>query len=93
MSDRIERDHSKNVTAWLNAGSKGPCPIVDSDPIKVIFAKFNEIFPDIELFTNTGNKHPWCRRGTAEYNANEMSDGEKQVFSLLVDLLYTENSL
>jgi energy-coupling factor transporter ATP-binding protein EcfA2 len=79
-------NHSDEVVAWTNNSKEGPEPAWPKDPMKRVFEAFNEIFPAIKLRYRRDSRRLICRKNGNEYGPTSLSDGEKQVFSILVDI-------
>ncbi len=92
----IKDNHSDKVDAWQKSGQVGPAPIREEPPLNKLFNLFSEIFPAITLTLNSQTKKLLCsKNGSAPYSPLLLSDGEKQVLSILADIsiLADPNSL
>ena len=83
----IKDEHSDKMHKWQSEGSKGIAPIREDLPLIKLFSLFNEIFPQIILSLDPRTKNLSCsKNGSPSYSPNELSDGEKQVLSMLADI-------
>lgn len=88
-SQKIE--HSDSVTEWLD----GDLTTIDPDnvprrlvdPMARVFETFSDIFPSISLKYYQADKRLRCKKNGTRYGPTSLSDGEKQVFSILVDVV------
>jgi ABC-type cobalamin/Fe3+-siderophores transport system ATPase subunit len=93
MGEEIRGEHSDKVTQWQKGGQAGPMPLREEPPLTKLFTLFSEIFPSIQLNFNTANKSIKCvKNRSAPYNLSELSDGEKQVLSILADIAILGNN-
>ncbi len=83
----IKAQHSDTVEKWIASGSPGKCPTRPLPPLERLFALFTEIFPGIALSYSQKNKTLVAQQKGQEYGPSHFSDGEKQVFSILADLI------
>lgn len=79
--------HSDEMTEWTDGGMEGQQPAPPRDPMARVFEVFNEIFPAIRLRYRRDSRRLICRKNGIEYGPTSLSDGEKQVFSILVDII------
>lgn len=79
--------HSDAVVEWYKKGQEGDPPASPTDPMARVFEIFNDIFPAIRLSYNSSNRRLRCHKGSNEYGPTSLSDGEKQVFSILADVI------
>ncbi|WP_139856805.1 AAA family ATPase [Aequorivita sinensis] len=87
MGQEIRGEHSDKVNEWQKNGQNGPMPLREEPPLTKLFTLFSEIFPSIQLKLDSANKSITCiKNGSAPYNPSELSDGEKQVLSILADI-------
>lgn len=96
MGQEIRGKHSDKVNEWQKNGKTGSMPVREEPPLTKLFTLFSEIFPAIQLNLDSSNKSLTCiKNGSAPYPPSELSDGEKQVLSILADIaiLGDENSL
>lgn len=84
---QIKAEHSDLVSQWVEGGQQGGCPKRQQPPLERLFELFNEIFPLISLKYESNAKRLVASKGGNSYGPSAMSDGEKQVFSILADLL------
>jgi len=88
LDQETKREHSDDVTEWFKNGSHGECPKRKPSPFDTLFGLFREIFPTIFLSYNSENKTLRCIKGSGpEYSPVLLSDGEKQILSLLADIV------
>lgn len=83
----IKAGHSDAVETWLTNEQKGACPIREVPPLERLFGLFHEIFPRLRIEYNADGKIINVRKASAVYPIMNMSDGEKQVFSILADFV------
>ena len=96
MGQEIRGKHSDEVHEWAQNGMNGSLPVREDPPLTKLFQLFTEIFPSIQLQLNSTNKALTCtKNGSANYSTTQLSDGEKQVLSILADIaiLAESNSL
>lgn len=79
--------HSDAVKAWMDSDRSGDCPDREEPPLESLFRIFSDIFPEIALSFNANDKSLWVQKGGSRYRPSQMSDGEKQVFSMLADFI------
>lgn len=84
---QLKAEHSDEVETWRVGGRVGECPQRPKPPLENLFELFGEIFPQIRLSYNSSARQLIVHKGDASYGPSGMSDGEKQVFSILADLL------
>lgn len=84
---QLKAQHSDAVEAWRLAGCKTECPPRVKPPLEKLFELFSEIFPQIKLTYSTSARQLMAHKGESAYGPSNMSDGEKQVFSILADLI------
>jgi ABC-type lipoprotein export system ATPase subunit len=87
MGRNIKSEHSDAVIEWQIENLQGPCPQRDQHPLERVFDLFNEIFPRIKLTYNESSQAMSCKKGESAYPPSQLSDGEKQCFSILADLV------
>jgi ABC-type lipoprotein export system ATPase subunit len=83
----LKAEHSDKVDEWLRAGQLGECPHRSKPPLDRLFELFNELFHQIELSFNSENKRLLASKNGVSYSPSGLSDGEKQAFSILADLI------
>ncbi len=85
--------HSDAVVRWEESGSdKDSRPSLPDEPMLRVFETFNDIFPSITLEYMAQSRRLICRKQESEYGPTKLSDGEKQVFSILVDIIELTDS-
>jgi len=84
---QLKSKHSDDVEKWVEGGQNGDYPKRKQPPLDKLFELFNEIFPQITLFFNGEARRLIAKKNDAEYGPSKLSDGEKQVFSILADLI------
>jgi len=85
--------HSDSIVLWEESGSdKDTRPGLPDEPMLRVFETFNDIFPSITLEYRPQNRRLVCRKQGNEYGPTGLSDGEKQVFSILVDIIELTDS-
>lgn len=91
LSETKRIEHSDLVTQWLEKidekSTVSEVPRRSIDPMDRVFEAFNDIFPTISLSYYPNDKRLRCKKGDARYGPTSLSDGEKQVFSILVDVV------
>lgn len=87
------RYHSNAVHKWQSADSKeGAGPVRKELPLQKLSDIFKSIFPEINVFFNEDSKSISCiKNDSISYSPNDLSDGEKQVFCLIADILLLGN--
>lgn len=88
----IRAAHSDSVVKWHTEGMKGPCPVRRQPPLERLFELFNEIFPQIKLSYESNARRLAATKNGSSYGPSGLSDGEKQVFSILADLIELEDA-
>lgn len=83
----INTAYANSVEAWLEAGQLGPCPVRTKPPLHKVFELFHEIFPAIKLGFDEAKRVLSAEKYGQGYGPASLSDGEKQVFSVLSDLM------
>lgn len=93
QKERILKDnHSDAVVKWDEGGRDGDFPIRLQPPLEKLFEQINEIFPNLTFsYNKTDGRIVVHKEGKGEYGPSSLSDGEKQVFSLLADMLELED--
>lgn len=83
----IKESHSDKVDEWEKNGKIGMTPIREDPPLNRLFNLFSEVFPTIELSVDSKTKKINCSKNSSEYYSfSSLSDGEKQVLSILLDI-------
>lgn len=83
----IKAEHSDAVEKWHHRGNEGSCPVRETPPLERLFGLFHEIFPRLKIEYDATKKIINVRKGDDIYTITNMSDGEKQVFSILADFV------
>jgi len=85
--------HSDAVVRWQKDGAKGEAPVRGQPPLEKLFEQYTEIFPNLHLSYNNANGRVTVTNDHAPkpYGPSALSDGEKQVFSLMADMLQLED--
>jgi hypothetical protein len=83
----FKSEHSDAVSKWVAEGQKGECPRRAQPPLDRLFELFAEIFPQISLSYDSQSKRLSAQKNGQTYGPSNLSDGEKQVFSILADLI------
>ena len=78
--------HSDVASSWNQNGRPGDFPLPEEAPLAMLFALFHRLFPEITLSIDADSKVLNCVRGGGQYQPSNLSDGEKQVLSLLADI-------
>ena len=84
---QVKSQHSDAVAQWSKDGQVGPCPKRPQPPLDHLFELFNEIFPQITLTYDSHARRLSAQKNGESYGPSNLSDGEKQVFSILADLI------
>ena len=85
--------HSDAVVRWEEMGcDKDTRPGLPDEPMLRVFETFNDIFPSITLQYKPHNRRLVCHKQGSAYGPTGLSDGEKQVFSILVDIIELTDS-
>lgn len=96
IGQQIKESHSDEVQNWHLSDKSTPIPVRREPPLNKLFTLFEEIFPGIELQLDSNNKSLSCKKNNGTpYTPQQLSDGEKQVLSILADiaLLADDNSI
>lgn len=85
--------HSDAVVAWEQRGRTGEVPKRSQPPLEKLFEQYNEVFPHLHVSYNKSNGRVTVVNDNASepYGPSGLSDGEKQVFSLMADMLQLED--
>ena len=83
----VKSQHSDAVDRWIKDGHVGSCPSRAQPPLDHLFELFNEIFPQITLNYDSHARRLAAQKSGQSYGPSSLSDGEKQVFSILADLI------
>ncbi len=88
----LKSTHSDLVEAWITGGKVGEYPKRRIAPLSRLFELFSEIFPQITLTYDYEARRLTAQKNGATYGPSNLSDGEKQVFSILADLIDLEDA-
>jgi energy-coupling factor transporter ATP-binding protein EcfA2 len=88
----LKAQHSDAVQAWDIAGRSGPLPSKPRAPLARLFELFTEIFPQIALSYDYDARRLSAHKNGQLYGPSTLSDGEKQVFSVLADLIELDDA-
>lgn len=88
---QLKGEHSDAVTEWVRSGSNGNPPVRAPTPMARLFGLFSEIFPQLALSFDHPGRRLWVKKDGEDYGPSSLSDGEKQVFSILADLIELED--
>jgi ABC-type cobalamin/Fe3+-siderophores transport system ATPase subunit len=93
QEQELKDKHSDAVNAWDLSGREGELPRREQPPLDRLFEQYNEIFPNIVLSYDKASGRLFVNNTNSEqpYGPSTLSDGEKQVFSLLADLMQLED--
>ena len=83
----VKSQHSDAVAQWSKDCHIGSCPMRAQPPLDHLFELFNEIFPQITLTYDSHARRLAAQKNGESYGPSSLSDGEKQVFSILADLI------
>jgi ABC-type lipoprotein export system ATPase subunit len=89
---QLKSKHSDEVVKWASSGKNGDCPTRPSAPLDKLFNMFSEIFPQITLSYDYQARRLSAQKNEITYGPSKLSDGEKQVFSILADLIDLDDS-
>lgn len=89
---QLKSQHSDAVDRWLSEGQAGECPKRTQPPLDRFFELFSEIFPLIVLSYDRESRRLAATKNGQAYGPSGLSDGEKQVFSILADLIELDES-
>lgn len=89
---QLKSQHSDAVDKWTADGQKGECPRRAQPPLDHLFELFSEIFPLISLSYDSHSRRLSALKGGQSYGPSSLSDGEKQVFSILADLIELDST-
>lgn len=84
---QIKSAHSDEVERWAASDRQGEYPKRKLAPLARLFELFSEIFPQIALTFNHQERRLIAQKNEQLYGPSNLSDGEKQVFSILADLI------
>lgn len=84
---QLKARHSDAVEQWQHDGGKGPYPVRPRAPLARLFDLFSEIFPQITLSFDHDARRLTAHKHGEKYGPSGLSDGEKQVLSILADLI------
>lgn len=89
----LKDTHSDAVVRWDSSGRMGEPPKREQPPLDRLFDQYTEIFPHIRLSYNklNGSITVTNEYAATPYGPSGLSDGEKQVFSLMADMLQLED--
>jgi energy-coupling factor transporter ATP-binding protein EcfA2 len=90
LENQEKTRHSDAVHAWSQGGREGDLPERSLPPFNKLTNLFSEVFPDMRLEI-TPSEQIYVRKGEAYYPVSSMSEGEKQVFTLLADIAVLTN--
>lgn len=88
----LKSTHSDLVEAWESSGRSGEYPKRKIAPLSKLFELFSEIFPQITLSYDYQARRLSAQKNGNTYGPSSLSDGEKQVFSILADLIDLEDA-
>lgn len=88
----LKSKHSDDVERWNSEGRKAEYPIRPAAPLSRVFELFSEIFPQITLSFDYEARRMSAVKNNQTYGPSKLSDGEKQVFSVLADLVELDGS-
>lgn len=88
----INNKYAKEASEWNINGRITPFPIKPTAPLDKLFELFNEVFPSITLTFVSGSKSLSCHKNGNNYHPSQLSDGEKQIFCLLADIVVLADS-
>lgn len=88
----LKGKHSDAVDRWTAEGQKGECPRRAQPPLEHFFELFSEIFPLITLSYDPESRKLSAQKNGQSYGPSSLSDGEKQVFSILADLIELDDA-
>jgi ABC-type lipoprotein export system ATPase subunit len=87
--------HLEALTHWSDAGELGPSPKRKPYLLEAVFSSFSEVFPAIRITLQGMAEREEGKRdlivveqGGHSYRPEAQSEGERQVLSLLVDLVF-----
>lgn len=88
---QLKGEHSDAVDEWARTGAQGLPPARLPTPMARLFGLFSEIFPQLHLRFEHAARRLWVSKNGESYGPSSLSDGEKQVFSILADLIELED--
>ncbi len=94
QQEQVVKDaHSDAVVIWEKSGCNGEIPKREQPPLEKLFEQYNEVFPHLHISYNKSNGKVTVvnDNATQPYGPSRLSDGEKQVFSLMADMLQLED--
>ncbi|MBZ2190274.1 ATP-binding protein [Alcanivorax sp. JB21] len=89
LDNEIRYEHSDRTLKWFesNPAQIGSFPARPKPPLTRLFEMFQEIFPDIGLSYDNAKRVLRAEKNGALYGPSRLSDGEKQVFSILAEFI------
>jgi hypothetical protein len=84
---QVKATHSDEVEAWHIDGRRTDYPQRGQPPLTRLCNLFTEIFPKITLNFDHTRRQLVATKQDSRYGPSRFSDGEKQVFSILADLI------
>lgn len=89
LGETAKMEHSDAVTDWLksNPANAANAPRRPVAPMDRVFESFSDIFPAIALTYYPGERRLRCTKNGTRYGPTSLSEGEKQVFSILIDVV------
>jgi ABC-type lipoprotein export system ATPase subunit len=85
-SSKEEKDYLLSIRDWANNGRAGNCPEEDESSLEKIFRLFRTVFPHISISQDINEQFLLEQRGRV-YNIIQASEGERQVFALITDVI------
>lgn len=89
---QLKSKHSDEVEKWNAEGRLAEFPKRPIAPLSRVFELFTEIFPQITLSFDYEARRMSAQKNGQTYGPSKLSDGEKQVFSVLADLVELNES-
>ncbi|PQV48570.1 uncharacterized protein DUF4435 [Paraburkholderia sp. BL21I4N1] len=94
LLEALEREqkqaHSDRVVEWQSTDRLGDAPSRETPPMTRLAELFQEVFPAMKISVRPDN-HLYVKKGDAEYLVSQMSEGERQVFTLLAEIALLTN--
>jgi ABC-type cobalamin/Fe3+-siderophores transport system ATPase subunit len=88
----LKDEHSDAVARWDAEGRQGDLPKREQPPLDRLFEQYSEVFPHLHVSYNKADGRVTVINDNSgkKYGPSGLSDGEKQVFSLMADMLKLE---
>ena len=86
-----EKDYLLSLRKWDVNGKQGESPKESENIFDKTLRLFKSVFPYLEITFNESNEQLSLKQKEIEYNITQGSDGERQVFALLADVMLNDD--